>query len=294
MLHATAIGFPPAEAAAASIVHFGHANVFGGPLEESAKKCAKLKQIESDAAGAMFVFVSDLWLDRVNVFDRLIRLLEGYAAMPPTCFVLMGNFLAAPYGSQQAKVLRDHFKTLGERIAEFPQLVEKSKFVFVAGPNDPGFANIFPRPGLPKYVTEELLKKVPTAEFATNPCRIQYCTQEVVVMRDDIVTKMCRNCIYFPETGDIPTHFAKTLVSQGHLAPMPMHISPVHWDFDRAMYLYPLPDLVVIGDKFDTFTVANTGCTIVNTGSFGKNDFTFKTYVPATREVEDCQVPENE
>lgn len=55
-------------------------------------------------------------------------------------------------------------------------------------------------------MTEEFRKKVSTAVFTSNPCRIQYCTQEIVVFREDIVTKMCRNCVKFPEDGDVPKH----------------------------------------------------------------------------------------
>ena len=74
------------------------------------------------------------------------------------------------------------------------------------------------------------------------------------MFREDIVTKICRNCVYFPESGDIPSHFGRTILSQGHLAPLPLHIIPTYWDHDRALWLYPVPDLVVIGDKFDPFT----------------------------------------
>jgi DNA polymerase epsilon subunit 2 len=61
------------------------------------------------------------------------------------------------------------------------------------------------------------------------------------------------------------------------------------------MWLYPLPDLVVVGDKLDHFTTeAINGCVLVNPGSFGKNDFSFKTYVPKSKLVEDSQVPADE
>ena len=105
------------------------------------------------------------------------------------------------------------------------------------------------------------------------------------------MTKMCRNCIYFPDSGDIPTHFVKTVVSQGHLAPLPLHTCPVYWDHDAALRIYPLPDLVVVGDKFDPFCAEEQSCKVVNPGSFCKTDFSFKTYIPATRELEDSQVP---
>lgn len=64
----------------------------------------------------------------------------------------------------------------------------------------------YSRPPLPTFVTEEFLKRVPNAIMATNPCRLQYCTQEIVVVREDLVTKMCRNNIHFPTEGEIPDH----------------------------------------------------------------------------------------
>lgn len=37
--------------------------------------------------------------------------------------------------------------------------------------------------------------------------RIQYCTQEIIVFREDLVNKMCRNCVRFPSSNlDIPNH----------------------------------------------------------------------------------------
>lgn len=285
------MGFPPAESAETSRAFFGDVNFFGGPLDTCAASNRQLKVIENRHDEAMFVFLSDVWLDKAYVMERLAKLFSGYSLVPPTCFIFMGNFLFSPYGNEQSKVLKEHLKALGELLSNYPDLVESSRFLFVPGPSDPGFANIFPRPKLPDFLMEELVKMVPSAMAVSNPCRLQYCTQEIVVFREDIVTKMCRNCIYFPESGDIPRHFTKTLISQGHLTPLPLQTCPIYWDYDRSMYLYPLPDLLVIGDKFDPFTTEEMKCQVINPGSFGKNDFSFKTYVMKTREVEESQVP---
>ena len=261
----------------------------------------RIEQSDSGPEGdAMFVFLSDVWLDRPEVVSNLAKLFAGYSAIPPTAFVFMGNFNQDPPSGAggivaQAKTLKEHFRVLANMICDHPTLAENSKFIFLPGSNDPGFANIFPRPPIPNFIGEDLLKKMPVKEniyFVSNPCRVQYCTQEIVLFREDIVTKMCRNCIYFPETGDIPSHFGRTLVSQGHLAPLPQHICPCYWDYDRSLYIYPVPDLVVIGDKFDPFTTEPIqDCKILNPGSFAKNAFSFKTYVPKTRQIEDSQIP---
>ena len=293
-LHVGAMGFPPAETAEASRDYFGGVNFFGGPLEVCAKKCPRLKErLNCESSDAAFIILSDVWLDRAEVVDGLRKLFIGYCLVPPTAFILMGNFLSSPHGSRHALVLKEKLKMLGELISEYQEVHEECQFLFVSGPSDPGYANIYPRPAMPDHITEDLRALVPKARFVSNPCRVQFCTREMVIFREDIVTKMCRNCIYFPEEGDIPSHFARTLTCQAHLAPLPQHVSPVYWDFDRSMYLYPLPDLVVAGDKFDPFTAEDAGCRVVNPGSFGKNEFNFKCYHPRTGKVDDCQLPED-
>lgn len=246
----------------------------------------------------MMVFLSDVWLDKPEVMTRLKRLFVGYSAMPPTAFIFMGNFMSSSVtetGPQKIKAFKEAFKNLGEILSEHKELTSNSKFIFIPGPQDPAFANIYPRPSIPTSILSEFCAKVPNVVLGSNPCRVQIYTQEVVIFREDIMSKMCRNCVYFPEGNETSLHFARTILAQGHLAPLPLHNCPVHWDHDRAMWMYPLPDLVVIGDKLDHFTSENiNGCTVVNPGSFGKNDFSFKTYVPKLKLVEDSQVPDED
>jgi len=292
VFHVLALGFPPAETSETTRSYFGTTNFFGGPFETSVKGNQKLQIAEQTESDAMFVFLSDVWLDEPEVQVRLQKLFAGYAEMPPTAFVFCGNFINnSSTGVDYNNSLKDHLKQLADMINNHSTLQEKSKFLFVPGPLDPGSPNIYPRPPLPAYLTQELRDQVPSAHFLTNPARIQYCTQDIVIFREDIVTKMCRNAIYFPETGDIPSHFARTLTCQGHLAPLPLYTSPVYWDFDRSLYLYPLPDLIVSADKFEPFAAENLECKVINPGSFQRQDYSFKTYIPSTRTVEDSQIP---
>ncbi|XP_022081483.1 DNA polymerase epsilon subunit 2-like isoform X2 [Acanthaster planci] len=294
VFHITAFGFPPPESAEATRAYFGSVNFFGGPSSTCAKSSAKLLDIEKDNEDAMFVFVSDIWLDQLRVREKLNTLFNGYSEMPPTCFVFCGSFTSKPYGSNHVKTLRESLQSLGDMLAEYPTLLQSSRFIFVPGPQDPGPAAILPRPPIPEVITEEFCRKVPSAIFTTNPCRIQYCTQEIVVFREDIVMKMCRNCIRFPDnSAEIPNHFVKTVVCQSHLCPLPLHASPIYWSYDNAMRLYPLPDLVVFGDKYDPFTISNANCKCTNTGSFSKSGFGFKVYYPQTKEIEDSKIEDD-
>lgn len=41
----------------------------------------------------------------------------------------------------------------------------------------------------------KLKNKIPKIHFATNPCRIKFFDQEIVIFREDMMSKMLRNMI---------------------------------------------------------------------------------------------------
>jgi DNA polymerase epsilon subunit 2 len=289
IFYVTAMGLPPPEDAETSRNFYGSTNFFGGP--PSNMKRERLALIERENDDSLFVILSDVHLDKVQVLEKLRVLFAGYAEGRPLLFIFMGNFLSEPHGTQNSVALRDALKTLADVILEFPTLAEGSRFVFVPGPQDPGFVNILPRPAFAEVITEYVRTKIPHAIFATNPCRIRYCTKEIIVAREDIVTKFSRNAIRFPEDGSIAEHFVSTIVAQGHLCPLPLHICPVYWPFDHALYVDPLPNLVIIGDKSNSFNITRSGCTFTNPGPFVKTNFSFQTYTPYINNIDDCQLP---
>ncbi|XP_005094411.1 DNA polymerase epsilon subunit 2 [Aplysia californica] len=293
VFHIEAFGLPPPELAETTRSYFGNINFFGGPSSIQVKASARLAQIEADNTDAMFVLLSDVWLDNSRIMEKLDLMFKGYADYPPTAFIFCGNFLSSAKVLSHAKTLQECFKDLGNMLSNYPNLISNSRMIFVPGPNDPGHSTILPRPTIPNVITEAFRKKVPDAIFTSNPCRIQYCTQEIIIFREDIVTKMCRNCVKFPSDGNVPTHFAKSLISQAHLCPLPLHVSPIYWAHDCSLRLYPLPDMIVTADKFDPFTTNAASTTVINPGSFLRTDFGFKVYYPASREVQDSQVLEN-
>ncbi len=54
------------------------------------------------------------------------------------------------------------------------------------------------------------------------------------------------------------------MVTQAHLSPLPVYMTPVYWSYDHALHLYPLPDLIVVCDKFKSTTDTIADCTIIN------------------------------
>ncbi|XP_072193509.1 DNA polymerase epsilon subunit 2 isoform X2 [Excalfactoria chinensis] len=291
VFHVNAFGFPPTEPSATTRAFYGNINFFGGPSSASVKASAKLKQLEDENEDAMFVFLSDVWLDQAEVLEKLHTMFSGYSSAPPTCFFFCGNFSSAPYGKNQIQTLKGSLKALADIICEYPSIHKSSRFVFVPGPEDPGPGPVLPRPPLAENITREFRQLVPFSVFTTNPCRIQYCTQEIIIFREDLVNKMCRNCVRFPSSSmDIPNHFVKTILSQGHLTPLPLYVSPVYWAYDYALRVYPVPDMLVIADKYDPFTVTNTDCLCINPGSFPRSGFSFKVFYPSNKTVEDSKL----
>uniref|UniRef100_A0A9J8BFB5 DNA polymerase II subunit 2 n=1 Tax=Cyprinus carpio carpio TaxID=630221 RepID=A0A9J8BFB5_CYPCA len=285
VFHINAFGFPPTEPSSFTRAYYGNINFFGGPSSTAVKASAKLKQLEEENEDAMFVIVSDVWLDRVEVLEKIQTMFSGYSAMPPTCFIFCGNFSSAPYGRHQLRTLKESFKALADLICEYPSIHKSSRFVYNVRTVSAD------RPPLAEHITEEFRQRVPFSVFTTNPCRVQYCSQEMVVIREDLVNKMCRNCVRLPSSNlDIPSHFVKTILSQGHLTPLPLYVCPVHWPYDYALRVYPVPDVIVFADKYDPFNVCNTDCLCINPGSFSRSGFSFKVYYPSNRTVEDSKL----
>lgn len=295
--HVMAIGFPPPEPASITLTHFPNFDPFPGDQSKSFRLSAQLKTAEERNSNAMIVFLSDVWLDQLKIMEKLRVLFSGYSDVCPTCFVLIGNFLSLPKGASHGKIFKECFEKLATLIGEFQNMANESYFVFVPGPDDPGLQYILPRPPIPDIFLSDFRKKVPKAIFTSNPCRIQFCSQEIVIFREDIVSKMCRNSIYMPweheKKVDIPSLFVKTLIANSHLMPLPLNVAPIYWEYEHAFWLYPLPDVVVCADKYDPYTISSTDCIFFNPGSVPRTDFSFKVYIPADKLVEDSQIPDD-
>ncbi|CAG0912372.1 unnamed protein product [Notodromas monacha] len=313
LFHVTIMGMPPVETHEKTRKYFGSLDFLKGLTDTSPRCDVKLKELEMKDQSTLFVFLSDIWLDNPATFTKLEILLDGFSDCPPTCFVLCGNFLKPlnfggsgesdsnitdlSAAKNLADVLKDNLEKFADLIEKFPLVMQQSYFVFVPGISDPGISGAFPRKSLPKYVTAKFAERIPNAVFATNPCRIRFYSQEIVVFREDVLSKMGRNAFYFPTTtneDELYSHFVKTLLSQAHLAPLPLQTCPIYWPYDQSMRLYPLPDVVVVADRFKPFTNSQAGCIVTNPGSFSRNGHCFKAYYPATKRVEDSRVPDAE
>lgn len=114
------------------------------------------KRIDSPS----LLILSDVFLDRSDVFDRLKELFTKHAddSLPPS-FLFCGDFVSSNFSMDSAGIRRllRLFTSLAELIAAFPRLVEHSHFVFVPGPRDVGANGLFPRESVQNHFADSML-----------------------------------------------------------------------------------------------------------------------------------------
>ncbi|KAJ1833473.1 DNA-directed DNA polymerase epsilon, subunit B, partial [Coemansia sp. RSA 2703] len=195
-------------------------------------------------------------------------------------------------GSGDTAQYKDNMTALGQLIGTFPEIARNSHFVFVPGNNDPWGQGALPKPPIASYFTKRLGNRVTNVTFTTNPCRIKYCTHEIVVFREDLLKRIRRNSVLPPTEGtEIVKHLVRTVIDQGHLCPLPQRIRPIYWAYDHAMRLYPIPDVLILADRFDSYSINYESCHCINPGSFSSGDFSFFMYFPVSRTSQYSKIP---
>ncbi|GLJ38887.1 hypothetical protein SUGI_0792820 [Cryptomeria japonica] len=263
-------GFPPLENRNVSLSVTAGLDFFGGGALTT-DETTRFADLEEKAVNDMFVILSDVWVDCAETMEKVATVLDGYEAVEivPSLFVFMGNFCSRPcnLAFHSFSELRTQFGKLGSMIAAHTRLKEGSRFLFIPGPDDAGPAKVLPRPALPNFFCEEVKKHVPNAIFSSNPCRIKFYTQEIVLFRQDMLYRMRRSCIIPPsleETTEPFEHLVATVTHQSHLCPLPLTVQPIIWNFDHCLRLYPTPHTIVLADKAEQKAFKYTGVTCFN------------------------------
>ena len=89
----------------------------------------------------------------------------------------------------------DNFDSLADLIASYPVITQMTHFLFVPGPLDISANAVLPRRPLLSSFTTKLKTKVLRAHFGSNPCRIKFFGQEIVVYREDLMARLLRNLV---------------------------------------------------------------------------------------------------
>lgn len=278
-----------------------------------AKQQAEMLELERAAETTVMVILSDVQLDKPLVIEKLQKIFEGFEQTEAEpLFIIMGSFISKPisrtvYGRAAIKAA---FSSLADIIEKCPRLSKEGKFLLipglfplqlrlfayrssVIGPFDAGSSVAYPRRAIPSDLTEGIRSRIPHVTFASNPCRIRFYTQEIVLFREDLLKKMQRHLalpLLLPKSSgteeelqeesgvgvdkpataaavpDITAQLVESIMDQSHLFPLPARAKPVFWDLDYTMRLFPLPHLLVLADHAEKYEYTYQGCNTVNPG----------------------------
>ncbi|THH32936.1 hypothetical protein EUX98_g1271 [Antrodiella citrinella] len=195
-----AIGHPPCESRDSARQVFGHIDFLGvgtATLQEDAQLASRM---QTDVPELRFFVLSDLWLDNPETFIGLRKMLDNCVenSFIPKVIVLCGNFSSRGIAQGNAAEIRryqDNFDILADLIASYPVITRYTHFVLVPGPLDLTITSILPRKPLMSSFVSRMKSRIPKIHFATNPCRIKFCDQEIVIFREDLMARMLRNLV---------------------------------------------------------------------------------------------------
>ncbi|KAF8373932.1 pole-2 [Pristionchus pacificus] len=284
-----AIALLPSHSADETRAYIGNSNLFGGTERIAFRSCPKLANRAARGADSSIVILSDVNVDNHDTRRALFLLLEGFTSCPPTAFILCGDFCSRPLQLDSNQLVEDGFIQLAKLIKQFP-VYSNSQFIFVPGMKDGGLTNILPRPPLPQYL-QKPFSSLSNCIFTTNPARVQLLNQEIVIYRNDTVERLCNNAIHVPDNLDnLPNDVVRSITSNAHLSPLPPSIQPIIWSLDSTLRLHPLPDLLIMADRFENYHVEQKGCIVSNPGPFGRLQYHFHVYFPDKRKIDPSSI----
>lgn len=253
--------------------------------------------------------------------------------------VMAGSFVSSPLTLTNGSIslilssenYKSYFDGFAEMLAGFPLVVSKCKFVLIPGSNDPWQStyslgrlslNALPQTLIPRVFTTRLERLLPKGNliYGWNPMRINYISQDIVLFRDDLMSKLKRNDIVFQSDLDLENEqlelknsgkntdvenligegvhlsskvrqarqLVKTILDQGDLQPFLKDLRVINTNYQHLMRIEPLPTTIVLFDcRFESFEVTYNGCKVVNLGNLISNQnskrINYAEYLPATK-----------
>lgn len=319
--HVSSITHPPGEKREQTLEAIGNLDLLGLHGQTSSNYISRLDNelkirlyyLEKELTDHRIVILGgDIFLDELDTMQALKKVLTTLNDDPPTVIVFHGSFTAVPvHASMNSKNIsstvqyRNNFDELAELISQFENIADNSTLVFVPGVNDAwgsmvsmGAAHVLPQQPVPSRFTQKLKKVCKKVIFTSNPARMAYLSQEIVIFRDDITERFKRHGVPFPmealARSDGPANpevttirqlikaddqlpmkiresrkLVKTVLDQGHLSPFLTSIRPIVWSNDNALTLHPIPSTLIFCDTTaPRFDLTYNGCKALNPGKF--------------------------
>ncbi|CCF56339.1 hypothetical protein KAFR_0B00390 [Kazachstania africana CBS 2517] len=219
--HASSMTHPPGERREATLDKIGHLDLLGIHGSSNANYMAKLDNnlkirlhyLEKELEDHRFVILGgDLFLDKFITLEALRKTFKKLNDDPPTVIVFQGSFTSVPvHTSVTSKSIssstqyKNNFDTLAALLSEFENIKNDSILIFIPGANDPwgsmhslGASGSLPQKPIPSFFTQRISRVCKRVIWGSNPMRIAYLSQEIVIMRDDMASRFKRHSVIFP------------------------------------------------------------------------------------------------
>lgn len=343
--HVTSMTLPPGERREITLETIGNLDLLGihgisnnnfiARLDKDLK--IRLHLLEKELTDHKFVILgANLFLDDLKIMTALSKILQKLNDDPPTLLIWQGSFTSVPvFASMSSRNIssstqyKNNFDALATLLSRFDNLTENTTMIFIPGPNDLwgsmvslGASGTLPQDPIPSAFTKKINKVCKNVVWSSNPTRIAYLSQEIVIFRDDLSGRFKRHRLEFPfnESEDVYTEndnmmskdtdivpidqlvkepdqlpqkvqetrkLVKTILDQGHLSPFLDSLRPISWDLDHTLTLCPIPSTMVLCDTTSAqFDLTYNGCKVINPGSFIHNRRArYMEYVPSSKKT---------
>jgi DNA polymerase epsilon subunit 2 len=290
--YVNSIAQPPTERRTETLEAIGNIDFLGihANMRIDKELQTRLKLVEREHDHKIIVLGSDIFLDDLRTLDALGKLFQKLSEDEgniPISIIFNGSFTSIPKPLSEYKSL---FDSLASVLEQYPVIHGNVSLVFIPGENDHWQTPVWPRQRIPKLFGNRLNRVARSVQWASNPTRMVYLSQEIVIARDDIGSRFRRNCLRFPQLDKgnkvmaqteiqrieaLPPRISearkivKTLLDQGHLTPFTKDLKPVMWHVDHTLQLSPLPNVLILADSTaPLFDVTYNGCRCINPGVF--------------------------
>lgn len=312
--YVSALASPPSEPQEVSIDSLGNIDFNGiyskhGHIDTGLKK--RLPMIEREFPEHKIIFLGcDIFLNNLKVLEALKKLFTTLTNeideqnVNVISIVFPGSFIDSPLDVSESSsfsyitssgLYKSYFDSFASILQGFPKLCGKVQFTILPGDNDPwsslvtkGSNSIWPKFKVPAMFGRRLKRWVKDVDWASNPCKMNYLSHDITIVRDDVGSRLRRNDITYlskdrlndikkeelekkvdstVEKGDDllleidrvtkpklkpdeiqSRKVVKTLLDQGSLSPFSSRIRPILSNYAQILSLIPLPDLLVICD----------------------------------------------
>ena len=65
---------------------------------------------------------------------------------------------------------------------------------------------------------------------------------------------------------DLSELVVRTVLDQSHLCPLPLAARPIYWEYNHALTLYPIPDVLLLADSHEQYLRSYFDCVASNPG----------------------------